>query len=195
MSALAGYSCSMEGSGDDDEFQDDAALFRAAIGPVRKLPATAPPPAKARPTPIPRMARRDEDAALDEFRMALDQPLLEAGDALSWRRDTVSSRTLQRLRRGQYAVQDELDLHHVDVRQAESLLRTFIKQAQHADFGCVRIIHGKGLHSASGAPLLKNMVDRMLRQRADVLAFHSAPASGGGTGAVLVLLAPRRKSS
>jgi len=34
-------------------------------------------------------------------------------------------------------------------------------------------------------------VDRVLRQRADVLAFHSAPAAQGGTGAVLVLLARR----
>jgi DNA-nicking Smr family endonuclease len=39
--------------------------------------------------------------------------------------------------------------------------------------------------------VLKNVVDRVLRQRADVLAFHSAPAAQGGTGAVLVLLSPR----
>jgi DNA-nicking Smr family endonuclease len=40
-------------------------------------------------------------------------------------------------------------------------------------------------------PALKNLVDRMLRQRADILAFHSAPAAQGGTGAVMVLLARR----
>jgi DNA-nicking Smr family endonuclease len=39
--------------------------------------------------------------------------------------------------------------------------------------------------------VLKNLVDRLLRQRNDVLAFHSAPAGQGGTGAVLVLLARR----
>jgi DNA-nicking Smr family endonuclease len=49
-------------------------------------------------------------------------------------------------------------------------------------------VHGKGLHSDSGVPVLKNLVDRMLRQRADVLAFASAPAAQGGHGAVLVLL-------
>ncbi|MET0717871.1 MAG: Smr/MutS family protein, partial [Pseudoxanthomonas sp.] len=36
-----------------------------------------------------------------------------------------------------------------------------------------------------------NLVDRVLRQRADILAFHSAPAAHGGTGAVVVLLARR----
>src|SRR3546814_18064080 len=48
-----------------------------------------------------------------------------------------------------------------------------------------------GLHSDSRIPPLKNLVDRMLRQRADVLAFHSAPAAQGGGGAVLVLLGKR----
>ena len=60
----------------------------------------------------------------------------------------------------------------------------------------MRIIHGKGRRSpeidSSGLPVLKNLVDRMLRQRADVLAYHSAPAAQGGTGAVLVLVSPRR---
>ena len=39
----------------------------------------------------------------------------------------------------------------------------------------------QGLNSPDGVPLLKNLVDRLLRQRADVLAFHSAPAAQGGT--------------
>ncbi|MDX1550693.1 MAG: Smr/MutS family protein, partial [Lysobacter spongiicola] len=64
--------------------------------------------------------------------------------------------------------------------------------------------HGKGRFSrqckgrsspgsdvgSRGAPVLKNLVDRMLRQRASVLGFHSAPRAQGGTGAVLVLIAP-----
>ena len=54
----------------------------------------------------------------------------------------------------------------------------------------MRIIHGKGRNS-EGLPVIKNLVDRMLRQRADVLAFHSAPPAQGGTGAVLVLLKHR----
>jgi DNA-nicking Smr family endonuclease len=113
---------------------------------------------------------------------------IEAGDALAWRRDEVPPRVLQRLRRGLYAAQDELDLHHVDAARAEALLRGFLKQSLHAGFGCVRIVHGKGLHSDSGVPVLKNLVDRILRQRADVLAFHSTPPAQGGNGAVLVLL-------
>ena len=176
-------------TGTDD--RDDAALFRDAIGPVRELPATAPPPTKPKPRPTPRMARRDEDEARSEFRRALTADALAAGDALSYRRDSVPPRTLQQLRRGHFSAQDELDLHHVDAASAEAMLRAFLVDARHAGLGCVRIIHGKGLHGDSATPVLKNLVDRLLRHRADVLAFHSAPPAQGGTGAVLVLLAKR----
>ena len=167
---------------------DDAALFRDAVGPVRELPPVPEPPRKPPPRPVPRMAARDHEAAVDEFRRAMAADALEAGDALSYRRDEVPGRVLQRLRKGQYAAQDELDLHWSDAAQAEAMLRAFIAQARASGFGCVRIVHGKGLHSDTGVPVLKNLVDRMLRQRNDVLAFHSAPAAQGGHGAVLVLL-------
>lgn len=175
----------------DERDQDDASLFRDAIGPVRELPPAAAPPARPKPRPSPRMAQRDEADAANEFRRALTADALEAGDALSYRRDSVPPRTLQRLRRGQFSVQDELDLHHSNAASAEALLRAFLVDARHNGHGCVRIVHGKGLHGDSNAPVLKNLVDRLLRHRADVLAFHSAPTAQGGTGAVLVLLAKR----
>ena len=170
--------------------EDDAALFRSAVGPVRELRPAPPPPAAPKPRAVPRMARRDEDEARSEFRRMPDAGELEAGDILRHRRDDVPPRVLRRLARGEYAVQEELDLHHADSTRAEALLRAFLKDARDAGLACVRIIHGKGLHSDSRIPPLKNLVDRRLRQRADVLAFHSAPAAQGGGGAVLVLLAP-----
>lgn len=177
---------------DDEPPQDDAALFRSAIGPVRQLPSAPPPPNAPKPRPIARMAKRDEDDARSEFHRLLDAAGdLESGDELRYRRDELPSRVLRRLARGEYAAQDELDLHHADSARAEALVRGFLKGARDADLACVRIIHGKGLHSDSRIPPLKNLVDRLLRQRADVLAFHSAPAAQGGAGAVLVLLARR----
>lgn len=184
----------------DDDSDDDAALFRAAIGEVRRLPDAPPPPAAPKPRPRARMAERDEAQAREEFRHALEDSLLEAGDALSYRRDEVPPRVFARLRRGEISAQEELDLHGSDVREAEQLLRAFLHDAREHGLGCVRLIHGKGRSGSGGdyvdsrgVPVLKNLVDRMLRQRADVLAFHSAPPAQGGTGAVLVLLAPRRR--
>ena len=171
---------------------DDAALFREAIGPVKPMPASAPAPARPRPKPAARMAERDEIEARSEFQRGLDDfSALAAGDVLSHRRDNVPAHVFQRLKRGRFSAQDELDLHGATVVQAESLLRQFIIEAHAHEFGCVRIIHGKGRRDDGGLPVLKNLVDRLLRQRGDVLAFHSAPATQGGTGAVVVLLARR----
>ena len=171
----------------DDE-EGPAALFRAAVGEVAPLRRPAPePPAAARPRPLPR--RREPEAAGASPRIA-DHPdaALLRGDASAFRRERVSARDWQRLRRGQFSAQDELDLHGANALQAETLLARFLGQSTGAGLGCVRIIHGKG---GDGVPVLKNLVDRTLRQRGEVLAFHSAPPSQGGTGAVLVLLARR----
>ena len=171
----------------DDE-EDPAALFRAAVGEGAPWRRPAPePPAAARPRPLPR--RREPEAAGASPRIA-DHPdaALLRGDASAFRRERVSARDWQRLRRGQFSAQDELDLHGANALQAETLLARFLGQSTGAGLGCVRIIHGKG---GDGVPVLKNLVDRTLRQRGEVLAFHSAPPSQGGTGAVLVLLARR----
>ena len=178
--------------GKRDGDDDDAALFRAAVGPVRALPATPAPPERPRPRPRARMAERDEAQAREDFRLGRGEGFsIERGDVLSHRRDQVPPRTLKRLSQGLYAAQDELDLHHADAGTAETLLRRFLAEARDAGFGCVRVVHGKGLNSSDSLPVLKNVVDRILRQRSDVLAFHSAPPAQGGTGAVLVLLARR----
>lgn len=172
---------------------DDAALFRDAIGPVRKLAERAAPPAPPRPKPAARMAQRDEDDARRDFARLLSGDAVETGDTLSYRRDHVPPRVLRRLSRGDYAAADELDLHGADARLAERLLREFLREAVDAGAGCVRVVHGKGTGSGTGVPVLKNLVDRVLRHRADVLAFHSTPPAQGGTGAVLVLLDPARR--
>ncbi len=170
--------------GKRDGDDDDAALFRAAVGPVRALPATPAPPERPRPRPRARMAERDEAQAREDFRLGRGEGFsIERGDVLSHRREQVPPRTLKRLSQGA--------LHHADAGTAETLLRRFLAQARDAGFGCVRVVHGKGLNSSDSLPVLKNVVDRILRQRSDVLAFHSAPPAQGGTGAVLVLLARR----
>ena len=178
----------------DADDMDDAALFRDAIGvdrgKVRALPEIPLPPAPPKPKPVAKMAGRDEELALAAFQHAVIASL-EAGDVLSYRRDEVPPPVLKRLARGEYAAQEELDLHGLPARAAETLLREFLRDCRLHGVGCVRIVHGKGLNSPERMPVLKNLVDRVLRHRSDVLAFHSPPAAQGGSGAVLVLLEKR----
>ena len=167
---------------------DDIALFREAIGPVRVI--EAPMPAVEAPKPQPNTRRHDDDEAealRETMRQPLDAMAYAMGEVLEFRRDEVPTRTLNRLKRGEFAVEDELDMHRMRVDDAEEALRRFLGEARRQQFPCVRLVHGKGLRSEFG-PVLKALVDRLLRHRGDVLAFASAPAAQGGTGATLVLL-------
>ena len=178
----------MPGPDDDALPDDDAALFREAIGPVRRIEVEEAATARTPPPAVPRMRARDEAEALRESRhLPASAAAFDGNEPLSYRRDEVAPRVVKRLAAGLYTVQDELDLHHLPSAEAEKLLKSFLTRARDEGRACVRVIHGKGLRSESG-PVLKAMVDAVLRHRGDVLAFASPPPAQGGTGAVLVLL-------
>lgn len=118
-----------------EETDDAAAVFRAAVGKVRELPPAPAPPPRPRPSPVPRMAARDAAQALDALRQAMTAHGLESGDALNHRRDGVPARVMQRLRRGDYSAQDEIDLHHASAAQAEGALRRFLDESGRAGLG------------------------------------------------------------
>jgi len=113
---------------------------------------------------------------------------VEYGEELLFQRTSISNRVLRELRRGKYAVQDEIDLHHLTVPQARLALREFITTALQQHYRCVRVIHGKGHRSGPRGPVLKARVNGWLRNWDQVLAFCSARNCDGGTGAVYVLL-------
>lgn len=167
---------------------EDAELFREAIGEVRRIETEPAATDRPRPPPEPKRLKIDEAEALRESHdLSASPPPMDGAEIQSYRRAEISEKTLKQLRRGEFSVQDEIDLHSLRVADAEVLLKRFLNEARSGANHCVRIVHGKGLRS-EGAPVLKMVVDRVLRQRGDVLAFASAPANQGGSGAVLVLL-------
>jgi DNA-nicking Smr family endonuclease len=172
----------------DPPDEDDATLFREAIGEVRRIEIPEQSVPRVKPVADSKMFRRDEAEALRDSRsVSATEAFLNSADELGYRRTEMPEKWFKQLKRGQISIQDELDLHHCRAADAEVFLKQFLNQAREEAHYCVRVIHGKGLRSES-APVLKALVDRVLRQRGDVLAFSSAPAAQGGTGAVLVLL-------
>ena len=113
-------------------------------------------------------------------------------DMLSYLRDGYRPDLLKRLKRGSFSVQDEIDLHQMTGEVARGAIVEFLAQAQRRGLQCVKLIHGKGLRSRPGGPVIKRLVDRLLRQRDDVVAFASARSEQGGTGAAVVLLKSKR---
>jgi DNA-nicking Smr family endonuclease len=173
----------------DDE-ADEGALFRAAVRGTRPLKhANRAAPERPRRPPRARFAAAERAAVLAES-LATPGPFIEtqAGDELQYRRPGVAETMIRRLRRGDYRVEAALDLHGLTGTEAAAQLGQFLQQSIGQGRRCVRIIHGKGLRSGPRGPVLKQTVNTLLRRAGPVLAFASARARDGGTGATLVLL-------
>ena len=110
------------------------------------------------------------------------------GDELSFLRPGVQHSKLRKMRKGLYTIRSELDLHGATSAEARRQLAAFLHECRLHGERCVRIIHGKGYNSPNHQPVLKGKLNLWLRQCDEVLAFCSAPASDGGTGATYVLL-------
>lgn len=173
--------------------EDETALFREAIRGVKPLaPAARVVTERPKPRARARFARGDRRMVLEELLPgAVDEPELTAADPSRFARPGVPTATLQKLRRGQYPVQAELDLHGLTRAAAQVLLHEFLTAALQRDARVLRIVHGKGLRSGAGGPVLRQLVNGVLRRTAQVQAFVSARQVDGGTGALYVLLAGR----
>jgi DNA-nicking Smr family endonuclease len=173
----------------DGEEADEAHLFREAMRGVRPLRQRSPVPRPPRARPHARFTRADRAAVLAEsLGVEGADPQLAGGEELVFHRPPVQPAVLRRLRRGEYRVQREIDLHGMTVAQAKHALRGFLVSSLEHHVRCVRVIHGKGLRSGNRGPVLKSAVSAVLRRTAAVLAFVSARQVDGGTGALYVLL-------
>ncbi|HEY5624260.1 MAG TPA: Smr/MutS family protein [Gammaproteobacteria bacterium] len=115
----------------------------------------------------------------------------QIGEETAFRRAGVAENRFRQLRRGRFSIEAEADLHGLTVSEAKLLLREFICESALDGLGCVRVIHGKGLRSGPGGPVLKSNVHRWLSQWDEVLAYVTARARDGGSGALYVLLRRR----
>ncbi|MFM2254445.1 MAG: hypothetical protein RJB68_2782 [Pseudomonadota bacterium] len=172
-------------------------LFQAAIGKVKPLE----PPQRAKltpepPKPIPKQQMLDDAAALQE---ALSDEidvttLLDTDEHLSFRRPGVGTDVTQKLRKGKWSIQKQIDLHGYRSDEAREALGAFIRESHRNGIRCVRVVHGKGLGSPGKAPVLKEKVHKWLVQKAEVVAFVQAQPAQGGAGALVVLLQPQNRA-
>lgn len=171
---------------------DERDLFQKRMADVVRQHADVARPRRPRPAPVPRQRHREERRVLEQLATgALDDVELETGDELLYHQAGVQRRVLTKLRRGAYAVSAELDLHGCTVPQAHQRLGEFLSELDRRRQTCVRIVHGKGLRSPGGKPVLRNKVALWLARRQDVLAYCSTPGHDGGLGALYALLKKR----
>src|SRR5881296_2850383 len=108
----------------------------------------------------------------------------------------LDPRLLRRLRRGDFAWQDHLDLHGMTSTTARVAVDRFLAESVALGHRCVLIVHGRGRNSKDQTPVLKERLKSWLaRGRAAriVLGFTTARPCDGGAGALYVLLRRDRR--
>lgn len=167
----------------------DIELFRQTVGPVRRLHRNQAHTDRPQPEPVPKQTYlQTQQAIRDMLSVPYDSTEIETGEELLFVQSRFSSNLLRKLRRGQFAVEAQLDLHGMTVPVAKEALANFVRECRKTRRRCVLIIHGKGNGSLQKQPVLKGKLSTWLQQRGDILAFCSARPMDGGTGAVYVLL-------
>jgi len=179
--------------------RDDEQLFSDEMSGVLPLAADprgrlgAPPPTAER-APIRRRAVEEAEAYaqladLVDGTGAFD--IADTDEYIEGLAPGIDRRLLKKLRKGDYALQGHVDLHGLSSDEAHAEVERFLDGARDAGKRCVLIVHGRGLNSKEGIPVLKERLKVWLtrgRIGRGVLAFTTARPADGGAGAVYVLL-------
>jgi len=103
----------------------------------------------------------------------------------------ISQKIMKKLKKGQFPIQDYIDLHGLTKQQAEISMRDFLLKSQQLGLRCVLVVHGRGLNSENHIPVLKERLSIWLTRgpvKRFVMAFSTAMPYDGGTGAIYILL-------
>lgn len=180
---------------DDDSGEDLLAEAMAGVKPLsggaRDVPLPPPPSVSMPPVRDEVESREVMQALRDLVDGELPLDISETGEAIEGAVPGLDPRLLRKLRRGEFAVQDHLDLHGSTWQEARERVDAFLRQAMLSGQRCVLIIHGRGHGSKDGVPVLKNALSTWFLRggvRKYLLAFATARPGDGGAGAVYVLL-------
>lgn len=115
--------------------------------------------------------------------------LSDTGEYIEWVSPRIRRDIAQRLHRGDFSVQDYIDLHGMTLSEAEAAFRLFFHDALKRRLFCIKVIHGRGLRSPNG-PVLKEALKTWLqgKLKKSILAYSSAKDCDGGLGATYIIL-------
>ncbi|MBV8803143.1 MAG: Smr/MutS family protein [Gammaproteobacteria bacterium] len=167
--------------------EDDKNIFAAAMRGVKRIipKKTIPPIASSQKINKINPIQKESEPSL----FFSDYEKMEAvgsEDRLEFFRPGIQHKMIRNLRKGQYNAEAVLDLHGKTIEEAREILSLFLLDCQRKGIRHVIIIHGKG--RSHSKPIIKNKLNHWLRQTEHVLAFCSATAQDGGTGALYILL-------
>jgi len=179
----------------DDSCLTDEELFHNAMKEVKEIREFREIPVSQRGTVVVsgyRDTSSDKEAlgALKEI-VEGKRPvnLSDTQEYVEWINRDYREDIIKKLHRGEYAVQDCLDLHGIIVEEGKKEVERFFRESLKKGHRCIKIIHGRGLRSAKGPMMKQALVSWLLRRhRKNIAAFVTARQCDGGLGALYVLL-------
>ena len=174
-------------------------LFREAFAGVRRLGNGRAERLVAAPQHKTEIVTEDAEvlAALSDLVSGQGKfELTESDEYVEGMRAGLDPRVVTRLRRGEFSVQAHIDLHGMYQADAKAQLTQFILESVQKGLRAVLVVHGRGLRSPGGQPVLKHAAAQWLSHGVIggyVLAFTSAQPYDGGAGAMWVLLRRERR--
>ena len=176
--------------GDGDLFLD--AMFGVTPLPGSRQKVTRSPGDHIRP-PHPAPDDKQEGMARlhDLVKGAIELDITMTDEYIEGSVKGLSRKLMKTLKKGEFPVQDHIDLHGLTRQEAEIRVRDFLLQSSRRGFRCVLIVHGRGLNSQDSLAVLKGKLPTWFTSgtaKKIVLAFATARPYDGGAGAVYVLL-------
>lgn len=169
----------------------DEELFLEAMSNVREIKEFREIPVKS-----PHGIKARSMRAKDDFEMLRQVVtgerkirLSDTGEYMEWTSPEIRKDVSEKLHRGDFSVQDCIDLHGMTLIEAEEALKQFFGEAVKNRLFCIKVIHGRGLRSPNG-PVLKGALKKWLHGhfRKRVLAYATAKDCDGGLGATYIIL-------
>jgi DNA-nicking Smr family endonuclease len=178
---------------------DEATLLQQALDGVRPMGGSGPERIAVQPVVVRNIVSEDAEVLAELSDLVSGQgafELTETEEYLEGARVGLDPRVVSRLRRGDFSMQAHIDLHGMTQPDAKAALTEFILESVRKGRRAVLVVHGRGLRSPGGRPVLKHAAAQWLSHGtigAYVLAFTTARVYDGGAGAVWVLLRRERK--
>jgi len=137
----------------------------------------------------------EDEETMNTLKMMIDGDIeFEISDTIEYIEGHIKDidpNIMRKLKKGEISIESQLDLHGKTKEEAKTILKAFIEESRRKGIRCVRIIHGRGLHSKDYIPIIKEALKGWLVSKSigrHILAFCSARKKDGGTGALYVLL-------
>lgn len=177
----------------------DRTAFMDAMGGVRPLKSKGPPTKLAPsgqlpPSSVPVVRTSDADARARLAALVGGGVRFEIerdGERVRGRRVGTAPRVAMDLERQGVSPEARIDLHGMRTATAERALVRFVREQHGRGVRRICVVHGKGLHSKGGVGVLGDHSVHVLTDGGAaplVLAFATASASLGGSGALIVQL-------